>query len=395
MSLPLALKPKGLFLAAISDATTREIVKSVAAQLGWESVNVLDGGPEAALASIQTNSVPSFLVLDISDAADPIAAVEAIAQVCGAETKVVATGDKNDIGLYRRLLSLGVSDYLVKPVTDAALTDAIRKATHTDHREPGGAKTARIIALVGARGGVGTTTLAVSVAWSIAQKLQVVLLDLDLHFGSASLSLDLASGRGLREILTSPGRIDSLLIDSAMTKVNDRLRVIDSEEPLEDVLDFGNEGLAGLLAELRGATDYIVVDTPRCLNGPSRQILGVADVVAIVADQSLASMRDTQRLLALVKGMRNDARCVVIANRVGGVAGEVGRADFEAGIGAKIAYTISYDMKAAVTSAEMAKAFVEVAHNAKTLSDLRSMALGLMGPEAKPAGSRIERVKAP
>jgi pilus assembly protein CpaE len=372
---------RGALLASVADDVTRETVKAVLAQLGWQNAKCREGGAEAALDFIKADGVPALLLVDISGSADPLDAIEALIAVCGGDTKLVAIGLENDVGLYRRLVERGVSDYLVKPVQSQVLLDAVLSAMRAERSEPAQARAARVVAIIGARGGVGATTIATSAAWTMAKEKQqrVVLLDLDLHFGSLALSLDLEPGRGLREILTNPDRVDSLLIRSAMSKAGEGLRVLAAEEPLEDVLPGNQAGLDALLADLAGSTDCVVIDVPRVLTGLNRHALAIADMVAIVSEQSLPAMRDTQRLLALVKTLRADAHAVVVANRVGGVAGEIGRADFERGIGAKVDFSVPADTKAAIAAAERAKAFVEVARDAKCLAELRRLASALAG----------------
>lgn len=374
----------GQFLAVVNDAITRETVKTAALQMGWQNPKVREGGAEAALKLIQGAAVPGFLLVDISDSDDPLLAMSALAEFCGGETHVLVIGMLNDVGLYRRLVDMGVSDYLIKPVSSQAVMTAIQTATRDEPRAAVRPTAARHVALIGARGGVGTTTIALSVAWILSQQQQqVVLVDLDLHFGSLALSLDIEPSRGFREILGSPDRIDSLLIGAAMTNAGDRLRLLGAEEPLEDTLNLGNDGLATLLTDLATSVDCIVVDLPRSLVPMTRHVLGVADAIGIVTDLSLPAMRDTQRLIGLIKGIRDNARLFVIVNRMGGVAGEVSRADFERGIGAKIAYAIPFDAKAAMAAAERAKPFVEVARQPKTVSELHGLAVGLVGAEDK------------
>ncbi len=376
----------GQFLAVVNDAITRETVKTAALQMGWQNPKVREGGADAALKLIQSTAVPGFLLVDISDSDDPLLAMSALAGFCGGETHVLAIGMLNDVALYRRLIEMGVSDYLIKPVSSQAVMAAIQTATRDEPRPAARPTSARQVAMIGARGGVGTTTIALSVAWILSQQQQqVVLVDLDLHFGSLALSLDIEPGRGFREILGSPDRIDSLLIGAAMTSAGDRLRILGAEEPLEDTLNLGNDGLATLLTDLTTSVDCIVVDLPRSLGPMTRHVLGVADAIGIVTDLSLPAMRDTQRLIGLIKAIRENARLFVIVNRMGGVAGEVSRADFERGIGAKIAYAIPFDAKAAVAAAERAKPLVEVARQPKTVSELHGLAVGLLGAEEKPA----------
>jgi pilus assembly protein CpaE len=384
-----AQMPAGQLMACVVDEVTRETVRSVAVQLGWQNPKLPEGGAQAALGAIRSAAAPALLIVDISDSEDPLGAVQTLAGLCGTETRIIAIGFVNDVGFYRRLVEIGAADYLVKPISGQMLSDAIQNATRHDNRDPARARPARVVAMIGARGGVGATTLAISVASTMAEekRLRVVLLDLDLHFGNLALSLDIEPGRGLREILSNPDRIDGLLIRSAMSSAGERLRILAAEEPLEDAIELGHAGLDVLVGDLGGSADCIVIDTPRALNGLNRHVLGIADVIGVVTEQSLTAMRDTQRLLGLIKGMRADANIAVIANRVGGIAGEVGRADFERGIGARIDFTVPFDPKAAAAAAERAKALVTVTRDAKTAAELKKLAVLLAGttPAKKPS----------
>jgi pilus assembly protein CpaE len=385
------------FVATVCDDSIRDVVNSVAKDLGHASVQFIEGGAEALLTAIKTSShIPSLIVIDISDAIDPLVTMEAITEHMAGRTTIVAVGMVNDVALYRRLIEMGVADYLVKPVYGPTLAGALQSAVRVvnEREQPQAAKSGRLVALIGARGGSGATTLAVSTAWSLAheKRMNVVLVDLDLHFGSMALSLDLEPSLGFREILTNPDRIDSVLIRGSMSNVNDRLRVLASEEPLDDTIDVGPEGLEALIVNLSGGSDCVIVDLPRSLDALSRHVLARADIVGIVTEQSLPAMRDTQRLLGLFKTMRAGAKTVVIANRMGGVSGEVGRVDFERGIGAKIDFAIPFDTKTAVAAAERAKAFAEVARDAKTATALRELANELSGVVRPAKSSFLKRM---
>jgi pilus assembly protein CpaE len=383
-----------VFFAAIADETTRETVRAVARQLGWNTPVIREGGISAAAAFVRSTGAPAVLVVDIGGSEDPVVDVTALLHLCGGEVPTVAIGLVNDVKLYRRLRDAGVADYLVKPVPGEVLSAAIQDSSRVRPREPVMPKIARSIALVGARGGVGVTTLAVSVGWTMAQQQQqkVILLDLDLHFGSAALSLDIDPGRGLRELLSHPDRIDSLLIESAVTSVGDRFRLLGAEEPLEDALTHGPDGLTAVIHHLKAAADIVLVDTPRHLGPLTRHTLSMADAIVVVTDLTLPAMRDTQRLYAMLKGMHEEPKTIVVANRVGGVGGEVGIADFERGIGTKVAHSVPFDRAAAIAAAESAKPFAEVARNAKTLTALRTLSQALAGGEAPQAPSLFKRV---
>jgi pilus assembly protein CpaE len=395
LSTPTSPAAGGRFLAAVADEVTREMVRATALQLGWRTPEVHDGGVEILPSLIAGAATPAFLLADISDCADPVGALDAVAAQCETATRVIAVGLTNDVGLYRRLLAMGVSDYLVKPISSPLLAEAILAATAVEHDAPEAPqprKAARLISMIGARGGVGVTSLALSTGWLLAHQLRVVVMDLDLHFGSAALSLDLEHGRGLHEILTNPDRIDSLLVGAAMTKAGDRLQLLGAEHPLEQEMLAGHDGMAALLGEFSGTADFVLVDTPRSLNSLSRQVLAAADVIAIVTDLSLPAMRDTRRLLALAKAQRSKVQTMVVANRVSGAAGEVGRADFEKGVGDKIDIIVPLDAKAAATAAERGRTLAEAARNPATLAALQSLSTAFSGAAAAAKPSLIGRL---
>jgi pilus assembly protein CpaE len=385
---------EGVLLAAIVDDTTREIARLVARQLGWLNSEICQGGPDVVLSYIIAHAPPSFLLVDVSECADPISELEAVGELCDAGTTVIALGLINDISLYRRFIEIGVADYLVKPISGENLAEAICKATMPETPRAEASGVARTIAMIGSRGGVGVTTLAVSIAWTLSQQLRVVALDLDLHFGNLALSLDLDAKRGFLNLLSHPDRIDSLLVDAAANPFSDRLRILASEESLEATPDLGGQSLSTLLTDLRTGSEFIVVDTPRALTTLSREILEEADVVGIVTDRSLAGMRDTRRLLTLIRSARADAQVLVVANKVGGVAGEIDRGDFERGVGAKIDFSIPFDAKAAQATAERARPFVEVAKAPKVLTELRLLAVQLagVGGHAEPKKPLVRRL---
>jgi pilus assembly protein CpaE len=313
--------------------------------------------------------------------------MDTLAEVCDPHTRVIAIGLANDVGLYRALMRMGVSEYLVKPVAVEALTEALHRAERPQVAEPQRTKPARVMAVIGARGGVGATSLALSAAWSLAhdQQVSTVLLDLDMQFGAAALSLDLEPGRGLREILTNPERMDSLLIGSAMIHQSDRLRILGAEESLEDEIDIGPAGLQALLANLGETCEVVVVDTPRRADRLTRDVLARAEMAIVVTDLSLAGMRDTQRLLALLKTLRPQGGVLVVANRVGGVAGEVPQAEFERGVGAKLDIVVPADAKAAVAAAEQARPLVAAAKASPAAAELRRVAARFTGEPDAPA----------
>jgi pilus assembly protein CpaE len=382
-------------VAFLADDITRETVARLAAQLGWRDAVIGQGGIAAAAQAIDAAAPPGLLVIDISDNDDPLGAMDALAEICPPATRVVTVGTSNDIMLYRRLLAMGVVDYLHKPVAADALHEALLQASRPIERIAAApsTRTARVIAFIGARGGVGTTTLATAIGWCLGEEQQqrVALLDLDLQFGNVALGLDLEPGRGLREALEHPERIDGLFVSGAMTGTP-RLRVLAAEEPLDDHPLLDPSSVDPLLAALNDDFDCVIVDVPRALDGMARRLLARADATVIVGDFSLAAMRDTHRLIVLTAVLRPGVAPIVLVNRAGALArGEIDHAAFEKGIGRKIDCVIPYDAKAAVAMAQHGKPLPAAAQSSKATAALRRLAVTLSGHEAAKPRSLLKR----
>lgn len=335
-------------LAFACDEDTLDTVSRVVPG-GRRGVEVREGGLGAALAALNQGSRAELFIVDISDSANPVAETATLAAGCGPDSTIIALGTENDVSLYRALLGCGVTDYLVKPITPQELRRTLLTAGRNEDQAEA-ASNGRVGAMIGARGGIGTSSLAIGVAWQLAHhyRKQVALLDLDLHFGTSALSLDLEPGNGLRSALENADRIDSLFVASALTNISDTMFVLGSEEPLDQTFDVQPEALEQLMAELRRIFDVVVVDLPRHLVPAASLTLSVMDAITIVTDLSLAGLRDTVRLRTGLSRLAPDAMITVVANRTGlEKSGELSAAEFERGLGAKIDFQLPEDPKAA------------------------------------------------
>src|SRR6185312_16747995 len=216
----------------------------------------------------------------------------------GPELKILALGTVNDVGLYRDMLAAGATDYLVKPPGREQLTAIFEKNPGSGGGTGG---LGQVVAFLGSRGGVGTTTAAVSCAWVLAEerKERVALVDLDLHFGTVALKLDTDPGNGLCEALEQPSRIDSLFIERAMIKVTDHLRILAAEAAIAEPLIVDTGAIDVLLYELRRKFAWVVVDLPRFVTPIHRVVLATASRTILLCERSLAGLRDTIRLQTL------------------------------------------------------------------------------------------------
>lgn len=348
------------------------------------------GGVSASMEFLKSNSAPKSILVDVDQCGDVIEAMNRLADACEPGTRVIAIGSVNDVEIYRQLLDLGVTEYLVKPASPEAIARALHRTRTADTtRRDKQANSCTTVAIIGTRGGCGATSLAVSAAWAFADQheYKTLLIDLDLQFGSAAMSLDLEPSRGLREILSHPDRIDSLLVRSALTRASDRLGLLSAEEPLEAPIDLDGEVLKPLLKWVKEDHDVVVLDVSRRLDALARVALDVSDTVCVVTDLSLAGMRDTKRLLKLLAERRPDVRLVLAANRVGGVAGEVPLIEFERAIEAKVDFVLPYDAKASAASADEGKALVAVVEPGRLSAELSRLTGSLLAAESAPEHS--------
>jgi pilus assembly protein CpaE len=381
------------FLACIGDEVTRETVNRVVSHLGVLEAKVRAGDLAIARKAIDPKAPPDLMLLDVSGNADPVAALGEIIQLCPRATRVLVIGSVNDVSLYRSLTSLGVIDYLVKPISGEVLHDAL--AALLDERGPSGGVQTRVTAFLGARGGIGTTSLAVATAWYFVHEFhqRAALIDLDLHFGTLALGLDLEPGRGLREALEHPERIDSLLISSAMSSAGERLKVLAGEESLEESMHFHAEGFGPLFEILANDFDQLVIDLPRSLDDGSRHVISNVDSFLLVTDLSLAGLRDALRIMDLVKRIGSKASPILVASQVGAPhRGEISQREFERGLGQSLDHVITYDPKAAVAMARHGKAMPAVARASKAAEEILALAQRLSGREASKKRSILGRL---
>jgi pilus assembly protein CpaE len=298
---------------------------------------------------------------------------------------VVAVGQVNDVRLYRDLLSSGIHDYLLKPLSASQLRDALAgaQAVFSNPKYSDGEIIKRHVAtaVVGTRGGVGASTLATSLAWlfSADHKKSTALLDLDVHFGTGALALDLEPGRGLTDAIENPSRIDGLFIERAMIRANDHLAILSAEAPINSPLLTDGSAFVQLEEEFRQAFEMTVIDLPRNMLINFPHLLTEVNVVALVTEMTLASARDTIRLLSWLKTNAPAATPLIIANKIQTGANEISKADFEASIERKLNYSIPFDLKAAANAAKLGQTFADANRAAKAGLAIRDIAKAIVG----------------
>lgn len=360
------------FNAFVCDDDTLELIRAAANDMGWPIEKCNKGGLRNAVQSLSVSASPNILFVDMSESGDPINDINALAEVCEPGTVVIAAGQVNDVRLYRDLLSSGIQDYLLKPLSleqvRESLTMAQAMLTAPKHADMHDDKPHHMMAVVGVRGGVGASLVSTSLAWAISEQAgrQTALLDLDVHFGTGALTLDLEPGRGLIDAIDNPSRIDGLFIERAMVRASDKLSLLSAEAPIHQPVMTDGSAFFQLEEELRGAFEMTIVDIPRQVLIPFPHLVSEAGTILLVSDVTLAAARDTIRLLSWFKQNVPGARVILVANKFQNAIGELSRKEFESSIERQIDIVIPFDPKMVSQSAKLGKSYAEICKGTKS-----------------------------
>jgi pilus assembly protein CpaE len=239
-----------------------------------------------------------------------------LSEYCDPASKVVVIGHYNDVGLYRDLIRAGISEYVVAPISMAEMV-AVIAAIFVD---PDAAPIGRSIAFVGAKGGVGSSTIAHNVAWTMSSlfKSEVVVADLDLPFGTANINFDQDPGQGIAEAVFSPERVDEVYLDRLLAQCAEHLSLLAAPSSLDRTYDFESESFSEIIDTAQRSAPTVVLDVPHVWNSWAKTTLVRADEVVITATPELANLRNTKNLVDMLKKLRpNDAPPKLIINQVG------------------------------------------------------------------------------
>lgn len=350
-------------------------------------VKVQMGGAPAALEAYRTAPTPNVIVLESSgERGALLGQLDSLADVCDPGTKVLVVGHVNDVVLYRELTRRGVSEYLIAPVQVLDVVRAVSELFHAPGAEPVG----RTIAVVGAKGGVGASTVAHNLAWALAGKLlnSTVIVDLDIAFGTAGLDFNQDPPQGISEAVFAPDRLDSNLVDRLLSKCSDHLSLLAAPAALDRTVDLSETALDGILDILRASIPTIVFDVPHVWTAWSRRLLVGADEIVIVAAPELASLRNAKNLYDLLRGGRpNDQLPKVVLNMVGvPKRPEIPVAEFATALGTELAAVISFDAQLFGTAANNGQMIAEVQPSGKAADILADLAGAVTGRAEQKSG---------
>ena len=336
------------------------------------NMKIYMGGLPAAIDFYHKESTPGTVMIETGMRGPELfAQLEQLASVCDAGTKVVIIGAANDIRLYRQLMDQGVSDYLVPPLSPLGIIHALSDI-YADPEQP---FVGRVAAFFGAKGGVGSSTLAHNIAWCLSENVgkETALVDLDASWGTTGLDFAYDNTQGLEEALAEPDRLDETLLDRIMLRHTPKLSILPAAGTLGSKPVMAADAYEAVVDVVRSVSPLTILDMPHYWSEWTTRVLTGCDDIVISATPDLASLRNTKNLIDFLRDKRpNDADPILILNCVGmAKAGEISVKDFGATVGLDPAVTLAFDPDT----------FTEAMNDGKMLTEIKSGASHVAGCE--------------
>lgn len=379
-----AMVPRINIHAFCEEQQTAQIMQSAAAdrRMSRAHTSIQMGGISAALQIFRHQPTPNVLMVESRSPRDVILAELAmLAEVCSPNTKVIVVGHVNDVILYRELMRQGVSEYIVAPLHQLQVIETVANLFSDPKSDPVG----RVLAFVGARGGVGSSTIAHNIAWLASKQYNIdtVITDLDLAFGTAGLNFNQEASQGIADALGQPDRVDATLIDRLLTKCGDKLSLLASPGTVDREFPVEEHSIETILSVVRKSVPCVIVDVPNMWAPWIKYTLVHADDVIITSTPDLAGLRNGKNLVDMLKQARpNDKPPKLVLNQVGvPKRPEIPPGEFAKAIEVEPSAIIPYDPQTFGTAASNGQMIVEVAAKTKSAEAIASLAQLMMGED--------------
>jgi pilus assembly protein CpaE len=382
--------PRVTIQAFCETAAVAEVIESAAGDRRMQKahVKIQMGGGHAAVEAYRHAPTPNVLVIETpGDKSGILDHLDSLAEVCDEGTKVVVIGHVNDVVLYRDLTRRGVSEYLIAPVDVLDFVSTISELFTTAGSDPVG----RTIAVVGAKGGVGSSTVAHNLGWAIAEKLLMatVVVDLDIAFGTAALDYNQDPPQSVAEAIFAPDRIDANLVERLLSRCSDRLSLLAAPAMLDRTVDLSETAIDALVDILRASVPAIVIDLPHAWSSWVKRTLVSTDQIVIVAAPDLASLRNAKNLFEVLRQSRPNDRMPKIVLNLAGIPKrpEIATAEFAKALGTQLTSIIPFDAQLFGMAANNGQMIAEVQPSGKAAEIFVELARATTG-RVEPKRSR-------
>ena len=385
------LIPRITIQAFCEHSQTAQLVESAIhdRRMSKVALTTHNGGIDGAIETYKSNPTPNLIIVETLLSPDEIpGALERLAEVCDASTRVVVLGHVNDVLLYRELIRSGISEYIVLPATAQQIVGAITELFASENAAPIG----RTVAFVSAKGGAGSSTLAHNVSWAIATALRqdTLILDMDLAFGTAGLNFNQDPPHGLADALMANQKVDQTMLDRLMSKAASHISLLTAPVTLDRTYDFEEREFEQVLELCQNTMPMVVLDIPHAWNAWVRQTLATVDEVVIVAEPDLANLRNAKNLADTVRALRptENAPCLVLNKVAMPRRPEINPAEFAGSVECQLIGQVPFDAALFGTAANNGQMIAEVAANNKINDVYRAISMHVAGRQASHAGGR-------
>ncbi len=370
--------PRISIQAFCDEASVAEALQQAAEdrRLSKAHVSVHMGGIAAAIAHYVDSPTPNLIMVDSAlRGAQLVSELDKLAESCDPGTKVIVIGRHNDVLLYRELLKRGVSEYLVTPVDPMGLMESISNLYNNPDTDPVG----HVFAFIGAKGGVGSSTVCHNVAWTLSEQLKsdVTIADLDLAFGTTGLDFNQDPVQGIAEALAAPERLDDQLLDRLLTKCSAHLSIFAAPVVLDRDYEISADACDMVIDVVRQNVPYVAVDLPHNWSVWTKRVLLQADEVVITASPDLANLRNAKNVIDLLRTSRkNDARPHLILNMANmPKRQEISVKEFEQALDTKVISVIDYDCEVFSQASNNGQMIEEYNARAKAVEKFHDIAI--------------------
>lgn len=376
------LIPRITIQAFCDHSQTAQLVESAIhdRRMSKVALTTHNGGLDGAVETYKTNPTPNLIIVETTLPSSEIpSALERLAEVCDASTRLILLGHVNDVLLYRELIRSGVSEYIVLPATPQTIVNAITELFASESGAPIG----RTVGFVSAKGGSGGSTVAHNVGWAVSQNLRqdVLVLDMDLAFGTAGLNFNQDPPHGIADAVLASQKIDAVLLDRLMSKAANHINLLTAPVTLERTYDFEERDFEQIVELSQKTTPVVVLDIPHAWNSWVRHTLATVDEIVIVAEPDLANLRNAKNLADTIKALRpTEGAPNLVINKQGlPRRPEIAAAEFASSIDCRLVGTIPFDAALFGTAANNGQMIAEVSANNRINEVFRSIGMQVTG----------------
>jgi pilus assembly protein CpaE len=390
------LLPRITIQAFCEHSQTAELVESAVhdRRMSKVALTTHNGGLEGAIESYKSNPTPNLIIVETSLPTNEIpTALDRLAEVCDASTRLIVLGHVNDVLLYRELIRSGVSEYLVLPTSAQSIVNAISDLFAAEGAAPIG----RTIGFIAAKGGAGASTIAHNVAWAISQHLRqdVLILDMDLPFGTAGLNFNQDPPHGIADALSASGKVDPTMLDRLMSKAANHINLLTAPAMLDKTFDYGERDFEQVLELAQKTTPVVILDIPHAWTAWVRHTLATIDEIVIVAEPDLANLRNAKNLSDTIKALRpNESEPLLVINQIGvPKRPEIAPKEFATSVECKLLSQVQFDPQTFGTAANNGQMLAEVAANNRINDVFRAIGMHVTGRSIPEPSSKSGSLK--